>query len=58
MEKKRTEYITKVEKFGIAIGTKVIHEKEEDVGKSGKLLCSVPIGGALFYAKDELDLIG
>ena len=57
MEKKRTEYITKIEKFGVPVGTRVVHEKEEDVGKSGKLLCTVPSGGGLFYAKDELTAV-
>jgi len=44
------DYRTTIEKLGVPKGTKVSHDESRDnIGVSGKLLCTVPNGGSLFY---------
>ena len=50
------EFVTKVDRLGVPKGTRVIYDPNKDnIGISGRMLCSVPAGGALFYAQDELE---
>ena len=50
------KFKTKIEKFGVPVGSPVLYDPDKDnKGKTGKLLCTVPIGGALFYTEDELE---
>jgi hypothetical protein len=46
---------TKVMKLGVPVGTKVSHDETRDnKRKTGMLLCTIPSGGGLFYAENEL----
>lgn len=50
-------FITKVEKLGIPAGSHVTFDddpKKDNRGTTGKLLCTIPTGGGLFFAEDEL----
>lgn len=47
---------TLVKKLHVPSGTPVTHDDTKDTtGKTGKLLCAIPQGGSLFYAKSELE---
>ncbi len=51
-------FITKVGLLGVPKGSKVIYddgEGKDSAGKTDKLLCTVPTGGSLFFAEDELE---
>jgi len=52
------KFITLVEHLGVPKGTKVLFEetkREDNTGKTGKILCTVPLGGALFYREEDLE---
>lgn len=54
------DFRTKVDLLGVVKGSKVTFDdaKEKDnTGKTGKLLCTIPSGGSLFYSPNELDEI-
>ena len=52
------EFKTKVKKLDVLAGTKVQYDETRDnIGKTGKLLCTVPNGGSLFYDETELDKV-
>ena len=52
---KLKRFITEVDVLHVPKGTAVTHEvKPGNIGKTGKLLCSVGTGN-LFFAKDELE---
>jgi len=52
------KYRTKIDLLHFPAGTQVTCNDEKDViGKTGKLLCDVPTGGALFYSEDELEKV-
>ena len=49
------KFKTKVEKCGVVAGTPVTWENSTDNKNTGKLLCTIPTGGGLFYDRDELE---
>lgn len=52
------KYRTKIELLGHPVGTKVTYNNDpskDNIGKTGKLLCTVLGGGALFFSKEELE---
>ncbi len=54
------KFKTLVNKLHVPAGTIVTFEMKKAInytGKTGQLLCDIPSGGGLFYAKNELKAV-
>jgi len=54
------EFKTLTDVLFVPKGTKVMFDDgigKDNVGKTGKILCTIPTGGGLFFDKENLELV-